>query len=86
VLKVSVKKIKLITTLIYTLALAYFSLVPVPREFSETVKVNDIVQHFVAYFTLTFLWYLYWRKNKIFLYFIAYSRSFNGANPVNSTL
>lgn len=58
------KKIKLITTLIYTLALAYFSLVPVPREFSETVKVNDIVQHFVAYFTLTFLWYLYWRKIK----------------------
>jgi len=59
-----VKKIELIVALAYTLALAYFSLVPVPKEVSSTVKVSDIIQHFAAYFTLTFLWYIFWRKVK----------------------
>jgi len=59
-----VKKIELIVALTYTLALVYFSLVPVPKEVSSAVKVSDIIQHFAAYSTLTFLWYIYWRKVK----------------------
>ena len=56
------KKIALTVATLYTLALAYFSLTPVPKEASTLVNISDIVQHFAAYLILSLLWYLYWRK------------------------